>query len=101
MLKDILGNYSDLDKKMFDTRLEDLKIQISNRFEGFDIEKNGSLIKEFLVLREAIVSKRYSTSEETEMIRVFDNQHTEVIDDEQVGKVLRFITEKTKTPEPR
>jgi len=99
VLQEIYAKYSEDDKEMFNHELEFIKGMIANKFPNFDLDKNNLLIKDFLILRKTIVSKTLTQSEENKMINVFDNAHDEEIDNDEVNNVIRFITNKTATPE--
>lgn len=98
MLENVYGNYDKSEKNIFEANLDSIKEQIKNKFPKFDTEKNELLVRHFLILRNSIASKNLSISEELEMNRVFDNEHSEVIDNDEVIDVLKFITERTAKP---
>jgi len=98
MLENVYGNYDKSEKNIFEANLGSIKEQIKNKFPKFDIDNNELLVRHFLILRNSIVSKNLSISEELEMNRVFDNEHSEVIDNDEVIDVLKFITERTAKP---
>ena len=98
MVKEKYKDSSDIKGELFRLRLKNVKEQIGNKFSGFDLEKNSLLIKDYLILRDLIVSKTLLVSEELEANKVFDNKHSEVIDNSEVNKVLNFITEITAKP---
>ena len=98
MLERIFYNYDEVEKTSFEGSFNSIKQQISNKFPNFDVVKNELLIRHFLILRNSFVSSNLSVSEESEMNKVFDNEHSEVIDNSDVIDVLKFITERTAKP---
>lgn len=98
MLKEFFENPDIIDKELFKSQLADLQKKIKNKFSDFDLIKHSLLIKDYLILRNAISSQNLGVSKELELFKLFDGRHTDVIDDAQVNNVLKFVTEITATP---
>jgi hypothetical protein len=99
MDKELSKGFEIPETELFKSQLVNLEYQIKNRFPDFDLKKNNLLIKDYLILRNAISSKNLNVSEEIGMFELFDKRHVGVFDDDKTNIVLRFITEVTATPE--